>query len=143
MQTWLQSVQAEGVSTIREEGVFENNGILRKSRSEDQDRSHFALRRVDSTKRTCVALSEEIVLLQTALDTKENAIQEYERNAKLKDDKIQKLEDMIAQQNRETGEEDAEIQRLKDEVAFFKEKADRAPDATKYARSSLRPRAGG
>jgi len=92
-----------------------------------------ALRREDSAHRTVLALSEEIVLLQSALEIKQSEIRKYKLIGKLKDDKIQRLEDMIYKQSRMSTDDDQEIQRLKNEVEFFKEKASRVPDATQYA----------
>ena len=96
-----------------------------------------ALRREDAAHRTVLALSEEIVLLQSAMEIKQSEIRQYRLIGKFKDEKIQRLEEMIKNQMRPTAGDDSEIQRLKSEVAFFKEKASRAPDATRYASAAF------
>ena len=96
-----------------------------------------ALRREDAAHRTVLALSEEIVLLQSAMEIKQSEIRQYRLIGKLKDDKIQRLEEMIKNQTHSATGDDSEIQRLKSEVEFFKEKASKAPDATRYASALL------
>lgn len=112
-----------------EDGIEEVRGLDKTLAS--------ALRREDSAHRTVLALSEEIVLLQSALEIKQSEIRKYKLIGKLKDDKIQRLEDMIYKQSRMSNDDDQEIQRLKNEVEFFKEKASRVPDATQYAIENL------
>lgn len=51
-----------------------------------------ALKREDAAHRTVIALSEEILLLQSALEIKESEIRKHKLIAKFKDDKIQRLE---------------------------------------------------
>ena len=96
-----------------------------------------ALRREDAAHRTVLALSEEILLLQSAMEIKQSEIRKYKLISKLKDDKIERLENMVKKQSRDSWGDDAEIQRLKSEVEFFKEKASKVPDATKYASQSF------
>lgn len=96
-----------------------------------------ALRREDTAHRTVLALTEEILLLQSAVELKESEVRKYKLIGKFKDDKIRRLESMIRKQNQEALGDDAEIQRLKKEVEFFKERASRTPDAMIYASQPL------
>eukprot|EP00210_Caulerpa_lentillifera_P000746 g722.t1 len=96
-----------------------------------------ALKREDAAHRTVIALSEEILLLQSALEIKESEIRKHKLITKFKDDKIQRLEELLKAQSKESWPDESEIQRLKEELEFFKERANRASDATRYAYENM------
>jgi len=134
----LQIAEAEEMVAHEQERDQEKQGGAEEVQTFDWEKpSTEGLKRIDSAQRTITAFSEEITHLQSALETKESEIAKYQMMGKQKDDKIQKLEDTIREQNREAWVDDAEIQRLKNEVKFFKEKADKAPDAKKYALENM------